>query len=192
MASLRLMMTHSPFHTCLCRCGHVYCWSCILRYLSLSERTWRKCPICFERYGVPCVTETDCSVAKARQLLRGHVPYRPYPSIPTPGWSSIHDFSTRNSTCTPPHASVYADALRSARVIARSEPQVGRSLSMKLMQRAKGSTAVMSHARWVPCSIPYYTNDDAASFCTLLLISPEDAVADVVDTDRAALVAQLR
>lgn len=30
------------------KCGHVYCWSCILHYLSLSDKTWRKCPICFE------------------------------------------------------------------------------------------------------------------------------------------------
>lgn len=30
------------------KCGHVYCWSCILHYLSLSDKPWRKCPICFE------------------------------------------------------------------------------------------------------------------------------------------------
>lgn len=31
------------------RCGHVYCWPCILHYLALSEKkSWRKCPICYE------------------------------------------------------------------------------------------------------------------------------------------------
>jgi len=30
------------------RCGHVYCFSCILHYLQLGEQTWRKCPICHE------------------------------------------------------------------------------------------------------------------------------------------------
>lgn len=30
------------------RCGHVYCYSCILHYLSLSDKTWRKCPICYD------------------------------------------------------------------------------------------------------------------------------------------------
>jgi hypothetical protein len=30
------------------RCGHVYCWPCILHYLSLSDKNWRKCPICYE------------------------------------------------------------------------------------------------------------------------------------------------
>ena len=30
------------------KCGHVYCWACILHYIDLDDRTWRKCPICFE------------------------------------------------------------------------------------------------------------------------------------------------
>uniref|UniRef100_A0A7G3AZK6 E3 ubiquitin-protein ligase RNF10 n=2 Tax=Lutzomyia longipalpis TaxID=7200 RepID=A0A7G3AZK6_LUTLO len=30
------------------RCGHVYCWACILHYLALSDKSWRKCPICYE------------------------------------------------------------------------------------------------------------------------------------------------
>jgi len=28
------------------RCGHVFCWPCILHYLALSDDTYRKCPIC--------------------------------------------------------------------------------------------------------------------------------------------------
>lgn len=30
------------------RCGHVYCYSCVIHYLSLGEKKWRKCPICYE------------------------------------------------------------------------------------------------------------------------------------------------
>jgi len=30
------------------KCGHIYCWPCILHYLALGENAWRKCPICFE------------------------------------------------------------------------------------------------------------------------------------------------
>ena len=29
------------------RCGHVFCWPCILHYLALSDDTSRKCPICY-------------------------------------------------------------------------------------------------------------------------------------------------
>ncbi|CRL01530.1 CLUMA_CG014348, isoform A [Clunio marinus] len=30
------------------RCGHIFCFACILHYLSLSDKSWRKCPICYE------------------------------------------------------------------------------------------------------------------------------------------------
>ena len=39
---------YPPTAAQMTRCGHIYCWSCILHYLSLSEKTWRKCPICYE------------------------------------------------------------------------------------------------------------------------------------------------
>ncbi|XP_033118784.1 RING finger protein 10-like isoform X2 [Anneissia japonica] len=39
---------YPPTAAKITRCGHVYCWSCILHYLSLGDRSWRKCPICYE------------------------------------------------------------------------------------------------------------------------------------------------
>lgn len=39
---------YPPISAKLTRCGHVYCWPCILHYLALSDKTWRKCPICYE------------------------------------------------------------------------------------------------------------------------------------------------
>ncbi|XP_068167819.1 E3 ubiquitin-protein ligase RNF10 [Antennarius striatus] len=30
------------------RCGHIFCWPCMLHYLSLSDKSWSKCPICYE------------------------------------------------------------------------------------------------------------------------------------------------
>ncbi|RLN50089.1 hypothetical protein BBJ28_00008250 [Nothophytophthora sp. Chile5] len=30
------------------KCGHIFCWPCILRYLSLTDKYWRRCPMCFE------------------------------------------------------------------------------------------------------------------------------------------------
>ncbi|XP_053374872.1 RING finger protein 10-like [Mercenaria mercenaria] len=37
-----------PIAAKMTRCGHIYCWACILHYLALGEKTWRKCPICYE------------------------------------------------------------------------------------------------------------------------------------------------
>ena len=39
---------HYPTAAKMTRCGHIYCWACILHYLTLGEKTWRKCPICYE------------------------------------------------------------------------------------------------------------------------------------------------
>lgn len=39
---------YQPSAAKITRCGHVYCWPCILHYLALSARTWCKCPICHE------------------------------------------------------------------------------------------------------------------------------------------------
>ncbi|XP_076435269.1 E3 ubiquitin-protein ligase RNF10-like [Babylonia areolata] len=37
-----------PFAGKITKCGHVYCWACILHYLSLDDKNSRRCPICFD------------------------------------------------------------------------------------------------------------------------------------------------
>jgi hypothetical protein len=39
---------HSPVAAQMTRCGHIYCYPCMLHYAALSDHAWRKCPICFE------------------------------------------------------------------------------------------------------------------------------------------------
>ncbi|XP_055935748.1 RING finger protein 10-like [Argiope bruennichi] len=39
---------YAPVAAKITRCGHIYCWPCVLHYLSLTDKTWQKCPICFE------------------------------------------------------------------------------------------------------------------------------------------------
>lgn len=39
---------YPPSAAKITRCGHIYCWACILHYLSLSDKTWGTCPICYE------------------------------------------------------------------------------------------------------------------------------------------------
>lgn len=31
------------------KCGHIFCWPCLLHYLALSDNQSRKCPICYEQ-----------------------------------------------------------------------------------------------------------------------------------------------
>lgn len=37
-----------PVAAKITHCGHIYCWTCILHYLSLSDEKCRQCPICFD------------------------------------------------------------------------------------------------------------------------------------------------
>ncbi len=31
------------------KCGHIYCWPCVLQYLAYErDRNWKKCPLCNE------------------------------------------------------------------------------------------------------------------------------------------------
>ncbi|XP_058456022.1 E3 ubiquitin-protein ligase RNF10 isoform X2 [Malaya genurostris] len=39
---------YPPVAAKMTKCGHVYCWPCILHYLALSDKSWRKCPICYD------------------------------------------------------------------------------------------------------------------------------------------------
>ncbi|KFB49618.1 AGAP007954-PA-like protein [Anopheles sinensis] len=44
---------YPPVAAKMTRCGHVYCWPCILHYLALSDKAWRKCPICYDAIHLP-------------------------------------------------------------------------------------------------------------------------------------------
>ncbi|XP_058820228.1 E3 ubiquitin-protein ligase RNF10 isoform X2 [Topomyia yanbarensis] len=44
---------YPPVAAKMTKCGHVYCWPCILHYLALSDKAWRKCPICFDAIHLP-------------------------------------------------------------------------------------------------------------------------------------------
>ncbi|KAJ3604643.1 hypothetical protein NHX12_029383 [Muraenolepis orangiensis] len=37
-----------PVAAHITRCGHIFCWPCMLHYLSLAEKSWATCPICYE------------------------------------------------------------------------------------------------------------------------------------------------
>ncbi|XP_024908751.1 E3 ubiquitin-protein ligase RNF10 [Cynoglossus semilaevis] len=39
---------YPPLTARITRCGHIFCWPCMLHYISLSDKSWSKCPICYE------------------------------------------------------------------------------------------------------------------------------------------------
>ncbi|XP_046904311.1 RING finger protein 10 isoform X1 [Hypomesus transpacificus] len=44
---------YAPVAAHITRCGHIFCWPCMLHYLSLSDKSWAKCPICYESVNTP-------------------------------------------------------------------------------------------------------------------------------------------
>jgi hypothetical protein len=42
MENLKVMVTPR-----ITKCGHIYCWPCVLQYLAFEkEKSWKKCPLC--------------------------------------------------------------------------------------------------------------------------------------------------
>ncbi|KAL4660367.1 RING finger protein 10 [Arapaima gigas] len=39
---------YPPVAAHITRCGHIFCWPCMLHYLSLSDKSWSRCPICYD------------------------------------------------------------------------------------------------------------------------------------------------
>ncbi|XP_077418210.1 E3 ubiquitin-protein ligase RNF10 [Vanacampus margaritifer] len=62
---------YPPVAARITRCGHIFCWPCILHYLSLSDKTWSKCPICYE--SVHTVDLKSVVAMETRQYVVGDV-----------------------------------------------------------------------------------------------------------------------
>jgi len=85
---------YPPVAAKITRCGHIFCWTCILHYLALSDKTWRKCPICYESVHKTCLKSVECSDRKqysvgqkiTLQLMKrekGSMIYHPVPQYET-------------------------------------------------------------------------------------------------------------
>ncbi|XP_077570864.1 E3 ubiquitin-protein ligase RNF10 [Stigmatopora nigra] len=62
---------YPPVAARITRCGHIFCWPCILHYLSLSDKTWSKCPICYE--AVHMVDLKSVVAMETRQYVVGDI-----------------------------------------------------------------------------------------------------------------------
>uniref|UniRef100_A0A8C2XM00 E3 ubiquitin-protein ligase RNF10 n=1 Tax=Cyclopterus lumpus TaxID=8103 RepID=A0A8C2XM00_CYCLU len=62
---------YPPLSARITRCGHIFCWPCMLHYLSIGERSWSKCPICFEE--VHTADLKSVVAMETRQYVAGDV-----------------------------------------------------------------------------------------------------------------------
>ncbi|XP_014240092.1 RING finger protein 10 isoform X1 [Cimex lectularius] len=98
---------YPPTAAKITRCGHIYCWMCILHYLALTDKTWRKCPICYEAIhnkdlkSVECVERNSYTVGKniTLQLMKrekGSLIAVPVNEFPARSNLPILDLSEKN------------------------------------------------------------------------------------------------
>lgn len=133
MASCPICL-YEPVAAKITRCGHIYCWACILHYLALSDKSWRKCPICYE---------------------------------------SIHKKDLKSVTFLSTHAYT-----------------VGETVTMRLMQRARGSVFAMVKSQWKDRRGEFLQlGQDAESTCfsKLLIATPEQVQELIIDRERREL-----
>uniref|UniRef100_A0A8C9ZSL5 E3 ubiquitin-protein ligase RNF10 n=1 Tax=Sander lucioperca TaxID=283035 RepID=A0A8C9ZSL5_SANLU len=62
---------YPPLSARITRCGHIFCWPCMLHYLSLSDKSWSKCPICYE--AVQTADLKSVVAMETRQYVAGDV-----------------------------------------------------------------------------------------------------------------------
>jgi len=70
------------------KCGHVFCFTCILHYLALGEKSWRRCPICYDAVSakdlrsakiIKVVPYSEGDVIKMKLMKREKGSYVPWP-----------------------------------------------------------------------------------------------------------------
>ncbi|XP_069034571.1 E3 ubiquitin-protein ligase RNF10 [Embiotoca jacksoni] len=62
---------YPPLAARITQCGHIFCWPCMLHYLSLSDKSWSKCPICYE--AVQTADLKSVVAMETRQYVAGDV-----------------------------------------------------------------------------------------------------------------------
>ncbi|PPQ79883.1 hypothetical protein CVT25_002939 [Psilocybe cyanescens] len=147
------------------KCGHVFCFPCILHYLSTSTNKWARCPICFDSvnerqlksvkwYDGPTQSEEDADIAHAE------------------GSSSSSTLNYGFDTTT---------------------PRAGSFLRMRLVQRPQITTLALPRSHTWPSDLlpphqaPFHFLHDVFSFAKFMLATPVYLIASLTkDLDELA------
>ncbi|KAJ7837391.1 hypothetical protein B0H14DRAFT_3870472 [Mycena olivaceomarginata] len=139
------------------KCGHVFCFPCILHYLNTSENKWARCPICFDS-----VNEKQLKSVK---------------------WfdGPLH---VEEDTEGPPVAG--SSSSGSVRDTAfETAPRAGSTMRMRLMQRPQITTLALPRSHTWPSDLlpphqaPFHFVRDVFDYAKFMLASPSYLVADL-------------
>ncbi|KDR85594.1 hypothetical protein GALMADRAFT_234551 [Galerina marginata CBS 339.88] len=147
------------------KCGHVFCYPCILHYLSTSTNKWARCPICFDSVNerqLKCVKWYDGP-------------------IPSEGARDGGDGEGPSTSSTLDN------------VFDTASPRAGSSLHMRLVQRPQITTLALPRSHTWPSDLlpphqaPFHFVHDVFSFAKFMLATPAYLIANLTqDLDELA------
>ncbi|KAF7436414.1 hypothetical protein PC9H_003247 [Pleurotus ostreatus] len=149
------------------KCGHVYCYPCILHYLNTSDNKWARCPICFDS-----VNEKQLKNVK---------------------WfdGPTHSYDDEPGDDAPSASSSVADNTLSA------TPREGALLRMRLMQRPQITTLALPRSHTWPSDLlpphqaPFHFLPDVYDYAKFMLATPAYLIQDLTQ-DLDELMAERR
>ncbi|KAJ7292740.1 hypothetical protein C8J57DRAFT_1266931 [Mycena rebaudengoi] len=138
------------------KCGHVFCFPCILHYLNTSENKWARCPICFDS-----VNEKQL---KSVKWFDGPAYHEEDTEGPAAGSSSS--------------GSMLETAFETT-------PRTGSTMRMRLMQRPQITTLALPRSHTWPSDLlpphqaPFHFLPDVFDYAKFMLATPSYLVADL-------------
>jgi hypothetical protein len=137
------------------KCGHVFCFPCILHYLSTSENKWARCPICFDS-----VNEKQLKSVKW------------FDGASLPKDTGTESLASSSSSTT-------------ADTIAGPKPMEGSFIRMRLMERPQISTLALPRSHTWPSDLlpphqaPFHFQPDVYNFAKFMLATPLYLIEDL-------------
>ncbi|KAJ8518753.1 hypothetical protein ONZ45_g4220 [Pleurotus djamor] len=146
------------------KCGHVFCFPCILHYLNTSDNKWARCPICFDS-----VNEKQLKSVKWFDGASNSQDDEQAEDVPC----SSSSVSTQHYSAT---------------------PREGSLMRMRLMQRPQITTLALPRSNTWPSDLlpphqaPFHFLPDVYDFAKFMLATPDYLIHDLSQelTDLAA------
>ncbi|KAJ7242586.1 hypothetical protein B0H12DRAFT_1326019 [Mycena haematopus] len=146
-----------PIAPRMTKCGHVFCFPCVLHYLNTSENKWARCPICFDS-----VNEKQL---KSVKWFDGPLHVEEDTEGPPVAGSSSS-------------GSVLDNLFETA-------PRAGSTMRMRLMQRPQITTLALPRSHTWPSDLlpphqaPFHFLPDVFDYAKFMLASPSYLVTDL-------------
>ncbi|KAK7063738.1 hypothetical protein R3P38DRAFT_2593500 [Favolaschia claudopus] len=140
------------------KCGHVFCFPCILHYLNTSENKWARCPICFDS-----VNEKQLKSVK---------------------WFDGPLLAVEEDFNGPPVAGSSSAGSALDRLF-ETAPRAGSTMRMRLMQRPQITTLALPRSHTWPSDLlpphqaPFHFLPDVFNYAKFMLATPSYLVSDL-------------